>query len=133
MACPKPQAEAAQQSTGDESGGEGGKASSPGVVVICRCEDVTLDEIRDLIAKGYTTVEEIKRITRCGMGPCQGRTCRQLVLAEIAKATATNIADLAAGKFRPPTKPVRLGGAVAAGGTSEGQAREREIEGDGDD
>lgn len=141
MVCAKPQAEAAQRTADDESMGEGGKAPGPGVVVVCRCEDVTLDEIRDLIAKGYRTVEEIKRITRCGMGPCQGRTCRQLVLAEIAKATGTSVADLATGKFRPPTKPVRLGGAVEAGDESEcrelelqhRRAGERGIEGDGHD
>ena len=27
------------------------------------------------LGKGYQTVDEIKRISRCGMGPCQGRTC----------------------------------------------------------
>ncbi len=82
------------------------------VVVICRCEDVTLAEIRDLIAEGYTTMEEIKRITRCGMGPCQGRTCRQLVLAEIARATGRSLAGVSPPRFRPPTKPIRLRGAV---------------------
>jgi len=81
-------------------------------VVICRCEDVTLDEIRDLTAKGYATMDEIKRITRCGMGPCQGRTCRQLVLAEIARATGKSMASVAPPRFRPPTKPIRLRGAI---------------------
>ncbi|HON43695.1 MAG TPA: (2Fe-2S)-binding protein, partial [Bacillota bacterium] len=48
-------------------------------IVICRCEDITLSEIRDLIAQGYHTIDEIKRVSRAGMGPCQGRTCRQLI------------------------------------------------------
>lgn len=122
MACAKPEGE------GTPGGGTGGAAAGD-VVVICRCEDVTLDEIRDLIARGYTTIEEIKRITRCGMGPCQGRTCRQLVLAEIARAAAKDIASVAPGRFRPPTRPVRLGGAVAGapGPDVEG------FEGDGDE
>ena len=38
--------------------------------IICRCEEVTLGEIREYIRKGYQTIEEIKRISRCGMGPC---------------------------------------------------------------
>ncbi len=79
-------------------------------IVVCRCEDVTLDEIRRLIAAGYTTLDEIKRITRCTMGPCQGRTCRQLVLEEIARATGRDVASLAPTRFRPPTKPVQLRG-----------------------
>lgn len=119
MACAKPEGE------GAPGGSEGGAAAGD-VVVICRCEDVTLDEIRDLIARGYTTIEEIKRITRCGMGPCQGRTCRQLVLAEIARATAKDIASVAPGRFRPPTKPVRLGGAVAGAGALDPDIEEIE-------
>jgi len=120
VACAKPASEGAR-------GGCEGEAGARDLVVICRCEDVTLDEIRDLIARGYTTVEEIKRITRCGMGPCQGRTCRQLVLAEIARATGKDIASVAPGRFRPPTKPVRLGGAVAGAPDSDNEG----IEGDG--
>lgn len=112
-------------------GGAGGAGSetSGDVIVMCRCEDVTLDEVRDLVARGYTTFEEIKRITRCGMGPCQGRTCRQLVLAEIARATGRDMAAVAPAKFRPPTKPVRLGGAAEGTRNLEAEA----IEGDGDE
>ncbi|HPU95761.1 MAG TPA: (2Fe-2S)-binding protein, partial [Bacillota bacterium] len=41
-------------------------------VYICRCEEVTLDEVREWISRGYDTPEELKRVTRIGMGPCQG-------------------------------------------------------------
>jgi bacterioferritin-associated ferredoxin len=77
--------------------------------IVCRCEDLSLAEIRDLIAAGFTTMEEIKRLTRCGMGPCQGRTCRLVVAAEIAQATGVNVGSVALPTFRPPTKPVKLG------------------------
>ncbi|KYO66851.1 (2Fe-2S)-binding protein [Thermovenabulum gondwanense] len=76
--------------------------------IICRCEDVTLEEIEALIEKGYTTMDEIKRITRCGMGQCQGRTCRSLLLAELAKATKTNPADIRITTFRPPAKNIKM-------------------------
>ncbi|MGB4440315.1 MAG: (2Fe-2S)-binding protein, partial [Sedimentibacter sp.] len=36
--------------------------------IICRCSDVTLKTVRDLINEGYVTFDEIKRITRIGMG-----------------------------------------------------------------
>lgn len=36
--------------------------------IICRCSDVTLKDIRDLIAQGYVTYDEIKRITRPARG-----------------------------------------------------------------
>ena len=76
--------------------------------IICRCSDVTLKDIRDLIAQGYVTYDEIKRITRIGMGPCQGKTCGQLVLREIANATGQNMADLRFHNIRPPVVGVKL-------------------------
>jgi len=77
--------------------------------IICRCEDVTLDDLRRLLERGYTSLDELKRVSRCGMGPCQGKTCRELVVAEIARYLGKNAADVSLPTFRPPTKPVRLG------------------------
>lgn len=88
-------------------------------IVICRCEDVTLGEIRELIKKGYATVDEIKRITRAGMGPCQGRTCRDLIIREIVRLTGKRIDEVPMPTFRPPIKPIKLG--VLAQGEDEGE------------
>ncbi|HQB84187.1 MAG TPA: (2Fe-2S)-binding protein, partial [Candidatus Rifleibacterium sp.] len=44
--------------------------------IICRCQDVTEDEIIAAIRQGATTIDEIRRLVRAGMGSCQGRTCR---------------------------------------------------------
>ena len=48
-------------------------------IIMCRCEDITRERILECIAQGYRTIDEIKRVTRAGMGPCQGRTCRLLI------------------------------------------------------
>jgi len=48
--------------------------------IICRCERVTIREIRDLIRSGYKDINEIKTITRTGMGACGGKTCHSLIL-----------------------------------------------------
>jgi bacterioferritin-associated ferredoxin len=80
----------------------------PHRTIVCRCEDLTLQDIRDIISAGMTTMEEVKRLTRCGMGPCQGRTCGATVAAEIARATGTPIEDVAPPTFRPPIKPVKF-------------------------
>ncbi|HAQ42082.1 MAG TPA: (2Fe-2S)-binding protein [Clostridiales bacterium] len=77
--------------------------------IICRCSDVTLKQVRDLIKEGYITYDEIKRITRIGMGPCQGKTCGQLVMREIACATGQNISDIKFHTIRPPAVGVKLG------------------------
>ncbi len=77
--------------------------------IVCRCEDITLNEIGDLIAHGFKTMDELKRISKCGMGPCQGRTCRQIVMREIAKATGKDISDVNVSSFRPPAENIKLG------------------------
>lgn len=80
-----------------------------GDVIICRCEDITLARLRELIAAGCRTMDELRRIARCGMGQCQGRTCRALVAQELARATGKSVAEIDPCTFRPPTRPVRLG------------------------
>lgn len=77
--------------------------------IICRCEDLSLAEIRAALAGGAAGMDEVKRLTRCGMGPCQGRTCRQLVAAEVARSTGRDLSEVALPTFRPPTRPVKLG------------------------
>ncbi len=86
--------------------------------MVCRCEEVTLGQVRELIRKGYTNIDEIKRISRAGMGPCQGRTCRQLLMQELSRATGTSMAELRMSTFRPPAKPIKLG-ALAGGEDNE--------------
>lgn len=80
----------------------------PKNTIVCRCEDITLEEIREWLQLGYTDIEEIKRLTRAGMGPCQGRTCRTHILRELASVSKMPLAELAIPTFRPPVKPVSL-------------------------
>ena len=47
--------------------------------IICRCERVTAGEIRSLIRQGYRDLNEIKAITRAGMGACASKTCHALL------------------------------------------------------
>ncbi len=77
--------------------------------VICRCEEVTEEDIVAAYRAGYRTVDEIKRKLRCGMGPCQGRTCSQLILSLLARLSGQSQAELAPAMTRPPLKPTPLG------------------------
>ncbi|HRW92868.1 MAG TPA: FAD-dependent oxidoreductase [Thermotogota bacterium] len=70
--------------------------------IVCRCEDVTLGQIRELIQKGFTTIEEIKHVSRCGMGPCQGKTCSPIIAREIARITGKPLDQVKPAKTRPP-------------------------------
>ncbi len=47
--------------------------------IVCRCERVTLAEIKDIIRSGVHDMNEIKAITRAGMGACGGKTCSSLI------------------------------------------------------
>ena len=85
--------------------------------IICRCEDITWGEIREQLDKGYHTLDEIKRITRAGMGPCQGKTCRRILIYAIARYLAKTPDEVALSTFRPPTKPIPLG--TLAGGQDD--------------
>ncbi|AZR72472.1 (2Fe-2S)-binding protein [Anoxybacter fermentans] len=80
-----------------------------GKIIVCRCEDVTLAEIRQLIEEGFTSLDEIKRIARCGMGPCQGKTCSQIIAREIAAATGKSLEEIQIPTNRPPIGGIKLG------------------------
>ena len=77
--------------------------------VICRCEEVEIDEVREWIARGYDTFDELKRELRVGMGPCQGRGCRDIILRELSRATGKPISEIGPGTMRPPVKPIKIG------------------------
>ncbi len=83
-------------------------------IIICRCEDVTLEDLHNLMEEGYTSFEEIKRILRVGMGTCQGNTCGQLVQKEIAKFTNTPVNEVPTQKVRPLFAGVKLKAIVEA-------------------
>lgn len=75
---------------------------------VCRCEEVTLDQIENVIDSGITDFEEIKRMTRVTMGPCGGKNCKMITLGIISRKTGIPISKLSHGTSRPPVKPVEF-------------------------
>ena len=55
-------------------------------VILCRCEDVTLADVQHAVALGYRDVEEVKRYTGFGTGPCQGKECLRGIVEAIGAA-----------------------------------------------
>jgi sarcosine oxidase, subunit alpha len=47
--------------------------------MVCLCERVTVGQVRALIRKGISDLNQIKAITRAGMGPCGAKTCEVLI------------------------------------------------------
>ena len=85
--------------------------------LVCRCEEVYLSEIQDAIARGVDSFAELRRLTRAGMGLCQGHTCGRLVRAMLAQASGRESGDIAPATVRAPVKPLPvavIGSGVAA-------------------
>jgi len=47
--------------------------------IICRCEHISADTIRELIRSGIRDINQIKAATKATMGSCGGKTCLSLI------------------------------------------------------
>ncbi|HRA47224.1 MAG TPA: (2Fe-2S)-binding protein [Thermomicrobiales bacterium] len=52
----------------------------------CRCERVLAEAVASAIADGNTTVNDVKRRTRAGMGLCQGIYCTAAIAEQLISA-----------------------------------------------
>lgn len=76
--------------------------------IVCRCERVTANEIRRLIQNGVRDLNEIKVITRAGMGACGSKTCKNLILRLFAEE-GVNRSEIIDSTNRPLFMDVPLG------------------------
>ena len=81
----------------------------PDETLVCRCEDVTMGELRKAVANGYDTPATLKIALRTAMGDCQGRTCGPIVYDILAALTGRSQAEMTPLVVRPPVKPVAIG------------------------
>jgi bacterioferritin-associated ferredoxin len=77
-------------------------------LVICRCEEITRAEIKEAIRNGMRTLNGVKRITRAGMGLCQGQTCQRLVARILSEELGISAAEVEPTTARGPVRPLRL-------------------------
>jgi bacterioferritin-associated ferredoxin len=75
----------------------------------CLCEDVTVNELREVIRQGYSDIEEIKRITGIGTGPCQGKQCLHFLRRIISEETGKRMDEIPIITSRPPLDAVPFG------------------------
>jgi len=80
-----------------------------GETIVCRCEEVTARQVRDMARIGCEGPNQMKAFLRCGMGPCQGRLCGLTVTELIAEERNATPADVGYYRLRPPVKPITLG------------------------
>jgi NADPH-dependent 2,4-dienoyl-CoA reductase/sulfur reductase-like enzyme len=84
-------------------------ADIPDETVVCRCEEITMGEIRKQLHNGCVTMNGVKKATRCGMGTCQGRTCGPILFDIISAFTQRPSAAVGCTAARAPVKTVALG------------------------
>lgn len=76
--------------------------------LVCTCEDVTVDDVRHALSRGYCDVESVKRYTGFGTGICQGKNCQAAVAALIAKEGPLKSPGILPFTPRPPVFPTEL-------------------------
>jgi thioredoxin reductase/bacterioferritin-associated ferredoxin len=79
-----------------------------GDTIVCRCEEVTAQQVVDNVRIGCTGPNQLKSFLRCGMGPCQGRMCGLTVTELIAETRGVAPAEVGYYRLRPPVKPIAL-------------------------
>lgn len=86
-------------------------------VIICRCEELTAGQLRKAIATGIEDLDQLRGVTRCGMGPCQGRSCTANA-ARLLAETRNDIPPAPPRLFRarPPVRPISLGALAGLSG-----------------
>ena len=77
--------------------------------VVCRCEEVSREEILEAMRQGADSLDSIKKRTRAGMGFCQGRTCRKLIARMLSEYYSQPADRYLPGSIRLPVAPVKLG------------------------
>ncbi|OYT48406.1 MAG: (2Fe-2S)-binding protein [Desulfurococcales archaeon ex4484_42] len=77
-------------------------------IIICRCRDVTLEDVERVLREGINDIETIKRILGIGMGPCQGRTCIPLLISLLSRRLRKSPEELLIPKVRAPITPLPI-------------------------
>jgi sarcosine oxidase subunit alpha len=78
--------------------------------VVCRCMDVTVANLDEAWAKGYTELELLKRASLAGIGTCQGGACLPHLRSWIAARTGEVPPPFTA---RPASRQITLAEAAA--------------------
>ena len=80
----------------------------PDETIVCRCEEITLGEIRRQMNNGFYTMQSVKKATRSGMGICQGRICGPIIFDVIGAFSQQQPAEIGFTSARAPVKTVLL-------------------------
>lgn len=80
----------------------------PDHTLICRCENITMGQIKERINQGFHTTGGIKKASRTGMGCCQGRTCGPIIQDILHTLTRKPMDEIGISKARAPVRNVSV-------------------------
>ncbi|RDJ97238.1 NAD(P)/FAD-dependent oxidoreductase, partial [Cupriavidus lacunae] len=84
-------------------------AALPDAAVVCRCEAVTVGELRRCVAElDSQEVNRAKAFSRVGMGRCQGRFCGHAAAEIVAQACGIPIEQVGRLRSQAPVKPLMM-------------------------
>jgi D-hydroxyproline dehydrogenase subunit alpha len=75
--------------------------------IVCRCEEVTAQTVAAALVEG-SSIGELKRATRAGMGSCQGRYCGPVLYRALAPKLGCEPTEDMRFAPRMPIKPVTI-------------------------
>ncbi len=75
-------------------------------LIICRCEEITKEQIMDAVRNGARSISAVKRRTGAGKGLCQGKSCGRLVARILNEETGIPIREAIPTTYRPPVRPI---------------------------
>jgi len=79
-----------------------------GTTLVCRCEEVSSEEVDSAIAAGATDLIRLKSALRLGMGRCQGRNCYTSAAIQLAQREGKAIDNYPLPRARGPVRPIPI-------------------------
>lgn len=81
----------------------------PDRAVLCRCEGITVGQMRAAADHGGAEANRVKSLGRIGMGRCQGRYCQLAAADLIARHAGQTPQDVGRLRGQPPVRPIPIG------------------------
>ncbi len=80
----------------------------PPETILCPCTGVTAETLGEAVGDGAATADDLKRLTRCGMGTCQWHRCGHAVMRWLSGMLEIPIGRLPLPRVRPPIRPIPI-------------------------
>lgn len=84
-------------------------AKAPDELILCRCEEVSVGEVRAVVDEGHWEINRVKAHCRVGMGRCQGRMCGSAAAEIVAQHSGRALDSIGRLRGQAPIKPLPFG------------------------